>query len=172
MEPSQVPVPALRDSRLRAERINSVLVHRTDRSADEEAMAARSESPLLITARTRGEVEIIARRIHQTTAGTSSAPFAPFVRFPARALPVDPGMLDESCTHLLHAGTGGTLFLSDVEEMPAIVQDTLVDLLVERQRAGAARLITGTTVSLLDRTTAGTFSARLLYQLNVIHLVY
>ncbi|HEY7500629.1 MAG TPA: sigma 54-interacting transcriptional regulator [Vicinamibacterales bacterium] len=144
-------------------------MHRTDRSADEEAMAARSESPLLITARTRGEVEIIARRIHRTTAGTRSAPF---VRFPARALPVDPGMLDESCTHLLHAGTGGTLFLSDVEEMPAIVQDTLVDLLVERQRAGAARLITGTTVSLLDRTTAGTFSARLLYQLNVIHLVY
>jgi DNA-binding NtrC family response regulator len=32
------------------------------------------------------------------------------------------------------------------------------------------RLIFGTTVSLLDRVTAGTFSDRLFYRLNVIHL--
>jgi DNA-binding NtrC family response regulator len=59
--------------------------------------------------------------------------------------------------------------------MPAIVQDAMIDLLRGRESArmpsDAARLISGTTVSLLDCVAAGTFSARLFYRLNIIHLV-
>jgi transcriptional regulator of acetoin/glycerol metabolism len=54
------------------------------------------------------------------------------------------------------------------------VQEALIDLLdrlqAARRPSAAVRLISGTTVSLLDRITAGTFSARLFYRLNVIHL--
>ena len=40
-----------------------------------------------------------------------------------------------------------------------------------RPAAAAARLISGTTVSLVDRVAAGTFSARLFSRLSVIQLV-
>jgi transcriptional regulator of acetoin/glycerol metabolism len=69
----------------------------------------------------------------------------------------------------------GTLLVSAVEEMPATVQDAMIDLLggLESARvpSAMARLISGTTVSLLDRVAAGTFSERLFYRLNIIHLM-
>ena len=82
--------------------------------------------------------------------------------------------LRRHCTGLLHAAAGGSILLSDVEEMPPVVQPVLLELLAElalaRPRSAAVRLMSGTTVSLLDRVTAGTFSNRLFYRLNVIHL--
>jgi hypothetical protein len=58
------------------------------------------------------------------------------------------------------------MLISDVEEMPPIVQDVLLELLAglefARRPSDAVRLISGPTVSLLDRVTAGTFSDRLL----------
>jgi len=51
----------------------------------------------------------------------------------------------------------------------------LLSAQLERRLAGAAvawvRLISGTTVSLLDRFAAGTFSEQLFYRLNIIHLM-
>jgi transcriptional regulator with PAS, ATPase and Fis domain len=59
--------------------------------------------------------------------------------------------------------------------MPAIVQDAMIDLLggleSARMPSDPARLISGTTVSLVDCVAAGTFSERLFYRLNIIHLV-
>jgi DNA-binding NtrC family response regulator len=59
--------------------------------------------------------------------------------------------------------------------MPAAVQEALIDLLAglesTRRPSAAVRLISGTTVSLLDRVAAGTFSERLFYQLNIIHVI-
>jgi DNA-binding NtrC family response regulator len=59
--------------------------------------------------------------------------------------------------------------------MPAIVQDALIDMLAGLQSArrpsAAVRLISGTTVSLLERVAAGTFSDQLFYRLNTIHLM-
>jgi DNA-binding NtrC family response regulator len=84
-------------------------------------------------------------------------------------------MLRNTCSELLDAAAGGSMLLSDVEEMPATVQGVLVELLAElevaRAPSAAVRLITGTTVSLLDCIAAGTFSDRLFYRLNAIHLV-
>jgi DNA-binding NtrC family response regulator len=83
-------------------------------------------------------------------------------------------MLRDTCSNLLDAAAGGTILISDVEELPPTVQRLLVELLAElevtRAPSDAVRLIAGTTVSLLDRIAAGTFSDRLFYRLNAIHL--
>ncbi|HXV09794.1 MAG TPA: sigma 54-interacting transcriptional regulator [Burkholderiales bacterium] len=67
------------------------------------------------------------------------------------------------------------MLVSAVEDMPSAAQDAFIDLLAAlesaRRPSAAVRLISGTTVSLLDRVTAGTFSERLFYRLNIIHLV-
>jgi len=138
---------------------------------EDEEMAGRSTARLLITASVQGVAETLARRIH----GASLRAGLPFVRTFARELPIEPGMLRNTCSELLDAAAGGSMLLSDVEEMPATVQGVLVELLAElevaRAPSAAVRLITGTTVSLLDCIAAGTFSDRLFYRLNAIHLV-
>jgi len=72
------------------------------------------------------------------------------------------------------AAAGGSVLISAVEEMPPAVQDTLIELLAgpefSRGTSTGVRLISGTTVSLLDRIAAGTFSEQLFYRLNIIHL--
>jgi transcriptional regulator of acetoin/glycerol metabolism len=64
------------------------------------------------------------------------------------------------------------VLLRAVEEMPSAVQEAFIDLLTElesaRRPSATVRLISGTTVSLLDRVSAGTFSERLFYRLNII----
>ena len=51
-------------------------------------------------------------------------------------------------------------------------QDAFSHLLVEQENArGQVRVMTGTTASLWNGVAAGTFSERLFYQLNVLHLV-
>ena len=99
----------------------------------------------------------------------------PFVHTWACDLPVEADALAEQCCRLLDAAAGGTLLIADIEEMPPAAQDALSELLAElqftRSPSAEARLITGTTVSLLDRVAAGTFSERLFYRLNIIHLI-
>jgi hypothetical protein len=89
-------------------------------------------------------------------------------------LPVDPVVLKEYCTSVLAAAAGGSVLISAVEEMPPAVQDKLIELLAGPEFAPGTsirvRLISGTTVSLLDRIADGTFSEQLFYRLNIIHL--
>jgi DNA-binding NtrC family response regulator len=138
---------------------------------EDEDVAGRSAARLLITASTQRGVETLARRIH----GAGRRAQFPFVRTWAGDLPVAPQALREYCCGVLDAAAGGSMLIAAVEEMPPPVQDALIDLLagleVTRGPAAAVRLISGTTVSLLDRVAAGTFSERLFYQLNVIHLM-
>jgi DNA-binding NtrC family response regulator len=142
-------------------------------ASEDEAIAAGCSLPLLITASSAGAVEALARRVHAAGFGAPS----PFIPARARALPIDPGMLRETWSNLTQAATGGSLLLNDVEDMPASVQDRLIELLVElegaraRAPSAAVRLMAGTTVSLYDRIVGGTFSERLFYRLNIIHLV-
>jgi hypothetical protein len=99
----------------------------------------------------------------------------PFVQTWAVEFPVGPDPLKEYCAGLLDSAAGGSLLVNAVEEMPASVQDAMIDLLRDLESARApsdtAQLISGTTVPLLDRVAAGTFSERLCYRLNVIHLM-
>jgi DNA-binding NtrC family response regulator len=137
---------------------------------DDEDVVSRSPARLLITAPTQQSVENLARRIHR--AGRRAQ--LPFVQTLAVELPVGPE-LKEYCGRLLDSAAGGSLLVSAVEDMPATVQDALIDLLAGLSPAGipsdATRLISGTTVSLRDRVAAGTFSEQLFYRLNVIHVM-
>jgi two-component system, NtrC family, C4-dicarboxylate transport response regulator DctD len=133
--------------------------------------ACRSSARLLITASTQQSVETLARRIH----GNGPRAQSPFVVTSARELAVGAQALKEDCARFLDAAAGGSVLVSAVEEMPAAVQEVLIDLLAglesARRPSAAVRLISGTTVSLLDRVAAGTFSSRLFYRLNIIHLI-
>jgi two-component system C4-dicarboxylate transport response regulator DctD len=139
--------------------------------SEDECLAARSVARLLITASTSRRVELVARRIHLASVRTDR----PFVQERARDLPLAAGPLREACSDLLDAAAGGSVLLSDVDEMPETVQELLIGLLEEleheRDVAAAVRLVSGSTVSLLERVLAGTFSAQLFYRLNVIHVV-
>ena len=145
----------------------SVLVGRVN---DDERLAAQSASSLLVTAATSACVTALARRVH----GLSDRETFPFVIERAAVLPQESGELKTFCARLLHASAGGSLLLSDVEEMPRRVQERVIELLarlsLDRPPAAAVRLMAGTTVSLFDRVAAGTFSEDLFYRLNVIHI--
>ena len=137
----------------------------------DEDVASRSPASLLITAPTQQGVETFARRVHETG---PRAQFS-FVHTWAADLPGEPKVLKEYCTSVLAAAAGGSVLISAVEQMPPAVQDVLSELLAGREfvrrSSASARLISGTTVSLLDRIAAGTFSERLFYRLNIIHLM-
>jgi two-component system response regulator PilR (NtrC family) len=133
-------------------------------------VASRSSARLLITASTQQAVETLARRIHASGPRAQS----PFVMISAGELPVGAQALRDGCVRFLEGAAGGSVLVSEVEEMPADVQEELLDLLAgldSARRPSGARLIAGTTVSLLDRVAAGTFSERLFYRLNTIHFM-
>ena len=138
---------------------------------EDEDVAARSVAKLLISGASRRGVEAVARRIH----GGGRRAQLPFLHKRACHLPIEPATLRDDCSRVRDAAAGGSLLISDVEDMPPVVQEALVELLAEFDSAShpsaSVRLISGTTVSLFDRVVAGAFSARLFYRLNVIHLV-
>ena len=140
-------------------------------AAKDVNVASRSPARLLITASTPQAVETLARRIH----GIGPRAQFPFVVASAGELPVGAQALRDGCVRVIDAAAGGSVLVSAVEDMPAAVQETLIDLLAglesERAPSAAVRLIAGTTVSLLDRVAAGRFSERLFYRLNIIHLM-
>ena len=139
-------------------------------TADED-LARGCAARLLISASTERNVEVLARRIHE---GGPRA-HCPFLHLWAVDFPIEPEVLREYCSSVLDRAAGGSLLIDGVEEMPSIVQDTLIELLdgleLTRRPSDAARLISGTSVSLLERIAAGTFSGQLFYRLNIIHLM-
>ena len=136
----------------------------------DEKLARRSAFKLLITASAQGVAEVLARRIHDA----SKRADLPFVRMLAVDLPGAPEGLRNRCGLALDAAAGGTLLISDVEQLAPLVQERLLDMLQElesaRAPAAAVRLVSATTVSLLDRVGSGNFCDRLFYRLNIIHL--
>jgi transcriptional regulator of aromatic amino acid metabolism len=136
---------------------------------EDEVLAVSHRLPLLITARCASSVTTVARRIHVA----AFTPGAPFVAFPGAELLELRWQFDEQWMLLMQAGQGGTVLITDVEKMPDAAQGHFANSLAELRACRSrdtARLITGTTVSLLDRVKAGQFSDALLYRLNVVHL--
>jgi DNA-binding NtrC family response regulator len=138
---------------------------------DDEDLASHSPARVLITASTQQGVEMLARRVHAGGPRSQS----PFVHVCGGGLSVEPEVVKEYFTRVLTTAAGGSILISAVEEMAPAVQDALMELLAGFEFAptpsATVRLISGTTVSLLDRVNAGTFSDRLFYRLNVIHLM-
>jgi transcriptional regulator of aromatic amino acid metabolism len=142
------------------------------RVVEDETLAVRcAATTFLITAAIAADVQAVGRRIH---AASVRAGF-PFVHVSAAALPTDATVFAAACTRLLDAARGGSLLLTNVQEMSAFGQESLIETLAELQGArdplAAVRLIAGTTVILHDCIAAGTFSERLFYRLNIIHVV-
>jgi DNA-binding NtrC family response regulator len=118
-------------------------------SVEDEHAASQSVLPLLITASTPRAVETLARRIH----GTGQRAELPFVHISGRDLPIGAQALTERCSGLLDAAAGGSVLISDVEEMARIVQDVLLEARetgIRSSHTAAVRLMARTTVSLLD----------------------
>ncbi len=138
---------------------------------DNELLAGRCCARILITADTSADAEASARRVH----GLSVRQGFPFLRVEAADFPIERRMLRDTCSDLLDDTAGGTIFINDVEAMPSVVQDVLIELLAELEDArdvfAAVRVMSGTTVSLLDRVATNTFAERLFYRLNIIHLL-
>ena len=137
---------------------------------DDEVLASQSAARLLITSSRERGAETVARRIH----GAGSRASFPFVERRAVDFPIETGALRKACSDLLDAAAGGSVLISDVEEMPATVQEMLIEVLNElefaRGESAHVRVMCGTSVSLLNCIAARTFSERLFYRLNVIHL--
>jgi len=153
---ARLPAPAFRPS---------------DRLTAEEVLAARCAAPLLITALFPFTVRAIARRVH----AASPRAAAPLLHTSVHAFPVDDPRPLEFWSALLARADGGSLLLTHLEDAPAIVQEqliTVLDDLTDARRAGTAavRLMGGTTACLADRVALGTFSDRLFYRLNVLHI--
>ena len=138
---------------------------------EEEAIAARYAVPLLITGGCREAVEVVARRVHRARCDAA----APFVAVGAGAFPSDVRALKQHLFTPVNVAAGGTMFIADVEEMPVAAQRLFFDVLTDhpfaRHPRRAIRVVAGTTVWLLDRVAAGTFSEELFYRLNLIHLI-
>jgi transcriptional regulator of aromatic amino acid metabolism len=136
---------------------------------EDELLAVRHRLPLLISARCASTVTRVARRIHVA----AFSPTAPLVVFPAAELLEQREQFADQWSLLMHAGRGGSVLITDIEETPRGAQALLVESLNQLRTtpsAMAARVITGTSVSLLDRVASGQLSEELLYRLNVIHL--
>ena len=84
-------------------------------------------------------------------------------------------MLTQTCGTLVDKVGDGSLLINDGEQMPAFVQSCLIEtfagLQSAREPACRMRLVAGTTTVLHDRVADGTFSDRLFYRLNTIHVV-
>jgi len=135
---------------------------------EDEELAAASDATLLITASASLLAEALARRIHATGARAA----LPFVQTWACDFPIDRQIPGAMWSGLLDAAAGGSILVSDVEEMPRIAQHVFIELLAALAPAGQplplVRIICGTTVSLVDRIATGRFSERLFYRLNTI----
>jgi DNA-binding NtrC family response regulator len=138
----------------------------------DEALAAMHPTiSVLVTAECAAGVEQLARQIH----GASARAASPFTLVAAAGLSGDATMLTQTCRTLLDITDGGSLLITDVERMPAFAQSCVIETFAGLQSAldpaCRMRLMAGTTTVLHDRIAAGTFSERLFYRLNTIHVV-
>jgi DNA-binding NtrC family response regulator len=134
----------------------------------DETLAVAYRVPLLISASSRDELQRVARRIHRASVGES----APFVEFTGGAFPAERQAFITAWLSLLQRAAGGTLFVPCLEDVHRSVQDLLAESLGSMRVAtpARARFIAGTTVGLMERVHAGTYSDRLFYGVNTIHL--
>ena len=94
------------------------------RAVEDDPLAVRcAVTTCLITAGIAADVEAVARRIH--AAGPRAA--FPFVHVSADTLPTDASLID--------AARGGSLLVTNVEAMPAVVQESLIEMLAQLQGA-------------------------------------
>jgi len=152
------------------------------------ATLATNRATVLITGESGTGKEVVARAIHETSAGKN----APWVAVNCAALPANL-MEAELMGHTKGAFTGadhpsegklgivgnGTLLLDEISEIPLELQAKLLRLLQEREyfpvgattpRAFTGRIIATTNRDLSAAVRAGSFREDLFYRLDVVHI--
>jgi two-component system response regulator PilR (NtrC family) len=153
---------------------------------DAVARVAGNQAPVAITGESGTGKQLAAREIHRLASPVER----PFVTVNCAALPEE-RMIDaffgggdaEAVTShrdgLLRAARGGTLYLDEVETLPAFMQARLLEVLHERRIPSAdgtsgevfdARVISSSTTGLQAAVQAGRLRHDLFYRLNVIEL--
>ncbi|MDR3427481.1 sigma 54-interacting transcriptional regulator [Silvimonas sp.] len=186
---ANVPILTLHTPDVPAQRAKAVVFSDPASHAlfDMLARVGPSEAPVLIVGETGTGKEILARRLHET-----SARKGPFVA-------VNCGAISEALAEseffgheagsftgalrqregYFEAAQGGTLFLDEIGELPLILQTRLLRVLQEKEvvRVGArkpipidVRIVAATNVDLQAAVLAGRFRRDLLYRINIITL--
>jgi two-component system C4-dicarboxylate transport response regulator DctD len=121
--------------------------------ADDVALAAREDLPVLVTSETRDRRTMCSQLIH----AISDAREGPFVTF------VSGGELGRHCEQ----ARGGTLFIDDIAALTRAEQ-VLLSALLENDRR--TRVIAGASRHLDAELEDGSVSEALFYRLNLIHV--
>lgn len=121
--------------------------------ADDVALAAQEDLPVLVTSENRDRRNICSRMIH----AMSDANKGPFVTFVSGS---------ELHRHVQDA-RGGTLFIDDIAALTPAEQVVLLTLL---ENDCSARIIAGASRHLGAELQQGTLSGALFYRLNLIHV--
>jgi sigma-54-specific transcriptional regulator len=136
---------------------------------DDVILATRHHLPVLISAPSIEGAEALARRIHMMSRGSS----APLVTFRASGFFGVRAPFAAQWAGLTDAASGGSILLTAIDELSSAAQILLTDALVQLsplRPPRVPRILTATTVPLLNRVMSGDFSEDLFYRLNVIHL--
>jgi DNA-binding NtrC family response regulator len=135
----------------------------------EIAFAARSDVRILVSGDSGAGKKFVAQLIHQR----SQRADGPFVVLNGDEFVAGPGNESMAAPRLgerLIQATNGTLFIQEVERIPAHVQKELVRA-VEIATGRNVRIITTTSCDLFELVQADQFSSDLFYRLNLIHLM-
>ena len=131
------------------------------------AVAALSDATVMLSGEDAAEKKFIAHTIHQQSRRTRG----PFVVTTCEELigPVGSGDSGKIGNLMLLTARGGTLFVQDIEKIPAELQGELVAF-VDAAFDNDVRLITASHCDLFEYVRVERFSRDLFYRLNVIHL--
>lgn len=139
------------------------------RDLDLEVIGLAAANICILLTGTSHATMAMARRIHGLGRGRPG-------RFRAVNCGWPESLLDEQLFHALRPGSSGTLFLEEVGRLSPELQDRLLETLdaMSDPRGplpARARVMAASSEALYQRALEGSFNERLLYRLNVIHLV-
>ena len=133
---------------------------------EDALLATRHHLPVLISGPSYTAVTDAARELHAASFGGA----APLVSFRASGFFEQRPHFATQWQALLDAARDGTLFVTAIEEMSCAAQLLLFESLTVDRPYRAPRLVSGTTVRMMDRLVTGEFSEELFYRLNIIHV--
>lgn len=133
---------------------------------DDALLATTHHLPVLISAPNEKSIAAAAREIH---VASFSRP-APLVTFRASGFLQQPTAFAAQWRGLCDAARDGSVLITALEEMSCAAQILLLESLSATRVPRAPRLISATTVALVERLATGEFSEELYYRLNTLHL--
>jgi two-component system response regulator GlrR len=140
------------------------------RAADHVERLRDVDAPVLITGESGTGKQLFARAIH----GLSARADKPFAALNCGAIPaavLANELFGEGGPGALEDPAGGTVFLSNITDMPASLQTRLLQVLEQRQERPGPRLIAATSRDLEPAVARGRFREELFFRLSVLPLM-